>query len=119
ENPAMARQERTGEGNEPGQTPQRASVEALFAAAAQQAPHWRSMTIRLPQRGATQLTILLEEATSPHPYPRSTLTLNAATAAVVQWEPYASNNLGRTIRAWVRPVHNGEAGGLIDPLVAA
>ena len=117
--PAMARQERTGESNEPGPTPQRASLGALFAAAAQQAPHWRSMTLRLPQRGATQLTILLEEATSPHPYPRSTLTLDAATAAVVQWEPYASNKLGRTIRAWVRPVHTGEAGGLIGQVVAA
>jgi uncharacterized iron-regulated membrane protein len=38
---------------------------------------------------------------------------------VVQWEPYASNKLGRTIRAWVRPVHTGEAGGLIGQVVAA
>ena len=76
------------------------------------------MTVRLPQRSATQLTVTLEEAHSPHPYPRSLLTLDAATAAVVQWEPYASYNLGRTIRAWVRPVHTGEAGGLIGQVVA-
>jgi uncharacterized iron-regulated membrane protein len=119
ERPTIERQERSGESSEPGPTPQHASLEAHFAAATQQAPHWRNMTIRLPQRGATQLTILLEEATSPHPYPRSTLTLDAATAAVVQWEPYASNKLGRTIRAWVRPVHTGEAGGLIGQVVAA
>ena len=115
----MERQGRTGEAVKPALLPQHASLEALFAAAVQQAPHWRSMTVRLPQRSATQLTVTLEEATALHPYPRSILTLDAATAAVVKWEPYASYNLGRTIRAWVRPVHTGEAGGVIGQVVAA
>ena len=115
----MERQGRTGAAGEPGATPQRASLEALFVAAVQQAPHWRGMTMRLPQRGAPQLTVTLEEADSPHPYPRSILTLDAATVAVVQWEPYASYNLGRTMRAWVRPVHTGEAGGVIGQVIAA
>jgi uncharacterized iron-regulated membrane protein len=112
----LERQGRTGEA---GSTPQRASLEALFAVAAQQAPHWRSMTVRLPQRGATQLTVTLEEAKAMHPYPRSTLTLDTVTATVVQWEPYASYSLGRTIRSWVRPVHTGEAGGVVGQMVAA
>ena len=38
---------------------------------------------------------------------------------VVKWEPYASYNLGRTPRAWVRPVHTGEAGGAVGQMVAA
>jgi uncharacterized iron-regulated membrane protein len=113
------RQGRAGEAGTTGSTPQRASLEALFAVAVQQAPRWRSMTVRVPQRGATRLTITLEEAKSLHPYPRSILTLDAATAAVVQWEPYASYNLGRTLRAWVRPVHTGEAGGMAGQMVAA
>jgi uncharacterized iron-regulated membrane protein len=116
---ARERQGRTGEAGEAGSMPQRASLEALFAAAVQQASHWRSMTIRLPQRGAMQLTVALEEAKALHPYPRSILTLDAATAAVVKWEPYASYNLGRTLRAWVRPVHTGEAGGAVGQMVAA
>ena len=77
------------------------------------------MTVRLPQRGATQLTVTLEEAQAMHPYPRSILTLDAVTAAVVQWEPYASSNLGRTLRSWVRPVHTGEAGGMVGQMIAA
>jgi uncharacterized iron-regulated membrane protein len=116
---AMGQQGRTEEVGEAGSLPQRASLEALFAAAAQQAPHWRSMMVRLPQRGATQLTVILEEAKALHPYPRSLLTLDAVTAVAVQWEPYASYNLGRTIRAWVRPVHTGEAGGVVGQCVAA
>jgi uncharacterized iron-regulated membrane protein len=113
------RQGRTGEAGEAGPTPQRASLEALFAVAVQQAPHWRSMTVRVPPRSAPQLTVTLEEAKALHPYPRSILTLDAVTAAVVQWEPYASYNLGRTLRAWVRPVHTGEAGGMVGQMVAA
>jgi uncharacterized iron-regulated membrane protein len=97
----------------------RASLDALYASAAQQAPHWRLINMRLPQGDAAQMTVMIEEANALHPYPRSTLTLDAATAAVVKWEPYASYNLGRTIRSWVRPVHTGEAGGLIGQFIAA
>ena len=32
---------------------------------------------------------------------------------------FASYNLGRTLRTWVRPVHTGEAGGFIGQLIAA
>jgi uncharacterized iron-regulated membrane protein len=113
------RQGRAGEAGAAGSTLQRASLEALFTVAVQQAPHWRSMTVRVPQRSATQFTVTLEEAKALHPYPRSILTLDAITAAVVQWEPYASYNLGRTLRAWVRPVHTGEAGGVLGQMVAA
>ena len=112
-------QGRPTDGAESASTPARASLDALFTITARQAPHWRLMTMRLPQRGATQVTIMVEEATSLHPYPRSTLTLDAATAGVVKWEPFASYNLGRTIRTWVRPVHTGEAGGFLGQLIAA
>ena len=96
-----------------------ASLDALFATAARQALHWRLMTIRLPPHGATQVTVVIEEAASLHPYPGSTPTLDAATAGVMQWEPFGSYNLGRTIRAWVRPVHTGEAGDFLGQLIAA
>jgi uncharacterized iron-regulated membrane protein len=114
--------ERPGRGTERTESagaPVRTNLEALLATAARQTPHWRSMMIRLPPRGTTQVTMLIEEADSLHPYPRSTLTLDAATARVVKWEPFASYNLGRTIRTWIRPVHTGEAGGFFGQLVAA
>ena len=82
------RQGRPTDGAESVSSPARASLDALFAIAARQAPHWRLMTMRLPQRGATQVTVMIEEAASLHPYPRSTLTLDAATAGVVKWEPF-------------------------------
>jgi uncharacterized iron-regulated membrane protein len=117
--PAVERRERTGEASHLGAPSARAGLDVLVAAATQQAPHWRLISVRIPQRGATQTTVFIEEATSWHPYPRSILTLDAATAAVVKWEPFAGYNLGRTIRSWVRPVHTGEAGGPIGQLIAA
>jgi uncharacterized iron-regulated membrane protein len=113
------RQERATDSAESASTITRASLDALFAMATRQAPHWRLMTMRLPQRGMTQVTIMIEEADSLHPYPRSTLTLDAATGGVINWEPFADYNLGRTIRIWVRPVHTGEAGGFMGQFIAA
>jgi uncharacterized iron-regulated membrane protein len=112
-------QGRVGEAAEssPGSTP--LNMEAMFAAAVRQAPHWRLINMRLPQPGARQISVIIEEAESLHPYPRSTLTLDATTAGIVKWEPFAGYNLGRTIRFWVRPVHTGEAGGFIGQLIAA
>jgi uncharacterized iron-regulated membrane protein len=115
----MERQGRPTGGAESAASTARASLDALFSIAAQQAPHWRLMTIRLPQGGATQVTIMVEKATSLHPYPRSTLTLDAATAGIVKWELFSNYNLGRTLRAWVRPVHTGEAGGFLGQFIAA
>jgi uncharacterized iron-regulated membrane protein len=117
-NSEVERRGRTGESSAPDSTPTRASLDALLATAAQQASHWRLINMRLPQRGAAQMTVMIEEANVLHPYPRSILTLDTATAAVMKWEPYTSYNLGRTIRFWVRPVYTGEAGGLIGQLIA-
>jgi uncharacterized iron-regulated membrane protein len=116
------RGERRGRGAQVGElhpASPRMSLEAGFAAAVREAPHWRRINMRLPQRTATSVTVMIEEAVALHPYPRSTLTLDATTAAVIKWEPYAAYNLGRIIRSWVRPVHTGEAGGLIGQGLAA
>ena len=115
----MEQPRRSAEGAELILAPARASLEALFTTAVQQAPHWRVMTLRLPQRGAAQVTVMIEEADSRHPYPRSMLTLDATTAGVIEWEPFASYNLGRTLRSWIQAVHTGEAGGFIGQGIAA
>jgi uncharacterized iron-regulated membrane protein len=117
--PSEERRGRAGVGGESDPTPVPAGLDAMFATAVQQAPDWRLMHIRLPQPGAGHMTVMIEEATSLHPYPRSTLTLDVATATVVKWEPFANYALGRTIRSWVRPVHTGEAGGPIGQSIAA
>jgi uncharacterized iron-regulated membrane protein len=46
------------------------------------------------------------------------LTLDAATGAVVRWEPFREANLGRTLRVLTRVAHTGEVGGVPGQLVA-
>jgi len=44
--------------------------------------------------------------------------LDPVTAEVVRWEPFEGQNMGRRLRAWVRPLHTGEAAGLVGQTVA-
>ena len=52
------------------------------------------------------------------PDERSQLTLDRRTGDVVRWEPFSSYNTGRRVRAWLRFLHTGEAGGVAGETVA-
>jgi uncharacterized iron-regulated membrane protein len=60
--PAAERQGRTAETSQLGAASGHANLDALVTAAVQQTPHWRLINMRLPQRDATQMTIMIEEA---------------------------------------------------------
>jgi len=64
------------------------------------------------------VTFFIQEPVGWHPTPRSQLVLDPVTAEVVRWEPFAGQNMGRRLRAWVRPLHTGEAAGLVGQTVA-
>lgn len=88
------------------------NLAAVLARAKQQVPGWVAITLRLPQRPGAPIVAIVQKPPAWHPTPRSQLTLDASTAAVVSWEPFAAQKLGRRLRSWVRPLHTGEAGGL-------
>jgi uncharacterized iron-regulated membrane protein len=93
-------------------------LDALAMRAAGQVPGWVAITMRLPQRPGGPVTAFIQELPTWHPNPRSVLTLDAATAQVVRWEPFAGANLGRKLRMLVRVLHTGEVGGLIGQAIA-
>ena len=93
-------------------------LDALAARAAGQSPGWVAITLRLPARPGAPVTAFIQEPPSWHPSPRSVLTLDAATAAVIRWEPFREANLGRKLRVLVRVLHTGEVAGWIGQLVA-
>ncbi|MFI5328946.1 MAG: PepSY domain-containing protein, partial [Candidatus Rokuibacteriota bacterium] len=70
------------------------------------------------QRPEATVTFFIQEPVGWHPSPRSQLVLDPITADVVKWEPFAGQNMGRRLRAWVRPLHTGEAGGLAGQTIA-
>jgi uncharacterized iron-regulated membrane protein len=96
-----------------------ANLDARWQRAEQQVPDWVAISLRMPPRPDGPLTFVIQEPVGWHPAPRSQLVLNASTGEVVKWEPFAGQNLGRRLRAWVRPLHTGEAGGIAGQAVAA
>jgi uncharacterized iron-regulated membrane protein len=93
-------------------------LDALQTRAARQVPAWVAITLRLPQRASGPVAVVIQEPPTWHPSPRSVLTLDAATAEVVQWEPFREGNMGRTLRVLFRVLHTGEVGGVLGQLVA-
>jgi uncharacterized iron-regulated membrane protein len=93
-------------------------LDALWARAERQAPGWVAINARLPQRPDGPVTFFIQEPVGWHPTPRSQLVLDPFTAQIVKWEPFAGQNMGRRLRAWVRPLHTGEAAGLVGQSVA-
>jgi uncharacterized iron-regulated membrane protein len=77
-----------------------------------------AISLRVPPRPGGPATFFIQEPAGWHPTPRSQLVVDAASAEVVRWEPYAGQSPGRRLRSWVRRLHTGEAGGLIGQSVA-
>ena len=95
-----------------------ASFAALLATAEKQVPGWTMLMMRFPPRSDGPVAVSIIEPNAPHPFARSQLTLNRATAEVVKWEPYVENSAGRKLRTWFRGLHTGEAFGLFGQTIA-
>ena len=109
---------REGERRRRGSEARPLDLDALHARAARQVPGWVTLTLRLPQRPGAPVAVLIQEPPTWHPSPRSVLTLDAATAELVRWEPFREANMGRTLRVLFRVLHTGEVGGVLGQLVA-
>ncbi len=94
------------------------SLDVLWARAERQVSGWVLISLRMPPRPDGPVTFIIQEPVSWHPAPRSQLTLDPSTGAIVKWEPFAGQNLGRRLRSWVRPLHTGEAGGVPGQAIA-
>jgi uncharacterized iron-regulated membrane protein len=94
-------------------------LDALWARAERQVQGWVAINARLPQRPDGPVTFFIQEPVGWHPSPRSQLVLDPVTTDVVKWEPFPGQNMGRRLRAWVRPLHTGEAAGLVGQTIAS
>lgn len=94
------------------------NLNQLWTRAEQQAPGWRTISVRLPPVSDAPAIFSIREGGGWNIMVRSQVMLDPATAEVVRWEPYASLSLGRKLRLWARFLHTGEAGGLPGQTVA-
>lgn len=95
-----------------------ASSESFLDAARKQVPEWAYITLNLPEVGAETTTLTVSEMDNRIPLTRSTLTVSTSNAALVEWVPFTSLNMGRQIRTWLRWIHTGEAAGWFGQLIA-
>ena len=94
------------------------SLDQIVARAEQQMPTWSQLSFRLPNRDGGPVAFTLTDGAHWNPLARNQLTLDGRTADVVQWQPYAGQNLGQRARGWMRFGHTGELGGLPGQIVA-
>jgi uncharacterized iron-regulated membrane protein len=93
-------------------------LEASAGAAANAAPNWKSLSLRLPIPRKGPMTVSLDEGSGARPDLRSQLLLDPKTGAVVEHKRYRAQSGGQKARAWLRWIHTGEAGGLGGQIVA-
>jgi len=95
-------------------------LEPYLEAAKAQLPTWQSISLTLPSSPkARSVSLSVSEKLAWHPSARSSLKLDAKTAEVVEWKPFMEQSLGTRVRSTIRPVHTGEAGGIIGQTIAA
>lgn len=94
------------------------SLDALFDRAASQVDDWKTITVNLPEPGATTVSFAIDQGNGGQPQLRHSLTLDALSGKVAAWEPFDSQSPGRRARSWVRFLHTGEALGIIGQTIA-
>lgn len=92
------------------------NLDTLWPVVEAQAANWKSISLRLPiEKNAAVFTI--DEGIYWNIFGRSTLTVDASTAAVSKWDPYGTRNSAQQLRSWFRFTHTGESGGVVGQIL--
>lgn len=92
------------------------NLDGLWPAAEAQAPGWKSISLKLPIE-KNEAVFTIDEGIYWNIFGRSTLAVDASTAAVAKWDPYGQRNAGQQLRSWFRFTHTGETGGIIGQIL--
>lgn len=95
-----------------------AGINPLWAQAEKQVPGWNSISLRFSASPDAPASFLIDRSGGGRPDTVAQLNLNRDTGEVLRWQPYETQNAGQKLRAWVRPIHTGEAGGFLGQSVA-
>ncbi len=93
-------------------------LDALWTQAEGKVADWKSISLRLPADREAPVTFTILRGGRGRPDLRAQLTLDRASGEEKTWQTYASQGFGRRVRAWMRWLHTGEAGGWIGQTLA-
>jgi uncharacterized iron-regulated membrane protein len=110
-------QARQQEGSAAAPAPDTTGIDGAYAAALEQVPEWRAVSIRIPTAAQRSMSVTIDEGYGGQPQRRGTLTVTRA-GEVERWETFADLSPGRRLRSWLRFVHTGEYYGLIGQTIA-
>jgi vanillate O-demethylase ferredoxin subunit len=94
-----------------------ASADALLAQVRASLPQAQRITLVLPKKAQDPVEAQVLERDAPHANARSLLYLDAASAAVLRLEPYASSSAGYKAYRWAVSLHTGQVGGVAGQLL--
>jgi uncharacterized iron-regulated membrane protein len=113
------REPAAGEGRERrAGEPSLAGLDGLWTVAERQVPGWRTINMRIPASDRAPVVFAIDKGDGGQPQHRSTLTLDRASAAIVSYEAFADQSLGRRLRSISRFAHTGEVLGIPGQTVA-
>jgi uncharacterized iron-regulated membrane protein len=121
EEPPAARGREGGGGGrrrEERAAPSLEGLNSLWSRAAQHVEGWRTINVRVPESNRAPVVFAIDQGDGGQPQLRSTLTLDRATGAVVTYEAFESQSLGRRLRSISRFAHTGEVLGIPGQTIA-
>jgi uncharacterized iron-regulated membrane protein len=93
-------------------------INPLWAQAEKQVPGWKSISLRFAGNSGLPASFQIDTGDGSRPDTMAQLALERADGEIDRWQPYASENAGQKLRSWLKPIHTGEAGGLIGESLA-
>lgn len=94
------------------------SYESLLVTAQSYKEDWRTISFTLPQAGAQNVSVTIDEGDGGQPQLRHSLTLDRETGLEANWMLFTDQASGVQARRWVRFLHTGEALGLTGQTIA-
>jgi uncharacterized iron-regulated membrane protein len=95
-----------------------AGLNNLWTRAEQQVDGWRTINVRVPESNRAPVVFAIDTGDGGQPQHRSTLTLDRATGAIVTYEAFEDQSLGRRLRSISRFAHTGEVLGIPGQTIA-
>ena len=109
---------REGQRHEERAAPSLDGLNTLWSRAEQHVDGWRTINVRVPESSRAPVVFGIDTGDGGQPQRRSTLTLDRATGAVVSYEAFESQSLGRRLRSISRFAHTGEVLGIPGQTIA-
>ncbi len=95
-----------------------AGLDGVLAKAATIDPKWRTITLPLPASGSPAVAVVVDAGSGGQPQLRQTVTMDVATARVVEVDAFATQTTGRKLRSFMRFAHTGEWFGVWGQTIA-